>query len=201
MKFNLLAKLKNKNLAFLSLTVIFGVLLLQTAILMFAKTDVSDGLSQMDIVFRTTLSSLFGFFMSSAAMGESSTNEQDSVNKNSFKKDVPKKIGFVGDDKNSNEPKFMADESKGTENKVVADKNSSIFPPENTLESKRVFGNLRIIILSVVCIFCLTVMLFVRNFSHLVAEGNYVLLTMSLYRDIISSSTGAIIGLARGGSN
>ncbi len=189
---NLLAKFKIRNVAFLSLAIIFSVLLIQTSLLLFIDAHSSEGLEQMDVVFRTTLSSLFGFFISSAYTGKKSEGKGGDDLK------TPKQIGFIAEDANSKIPQMSwASENEKTSNSVKLE-NATEKVKKIKTEQKRVQGNGVIIVLSAVCLFCITMMIAVRNFSHLSADATYTLVTLSLYRDFISSSIGAIIGMARG---
>ncbi len=60
----------NKNIAFGSLLVLLSILLLQTGVSLFVKTEGVEGIEQLDIIFRTALSSIFGFIVSIVAGGK-----------------------------------------------------------------------------------------------------------------------------------
>ncbi len=60
----------NKNIAFGSLLILLAMLLVQTGISLFVKTQSADGIEQLDIIFRTALSSIFGFIISIVAGGK-----------------------------------------------------------------------------------------------------------------------------------
>ncbi len=185
-KFNLISRIKSKNLAFLSLIFIFMLLLIQSAILLFVGSSSSEGLSQMDIIFRTTLSSLFGFFISSTYVEKTKKDEKNNEKIS---------IGFT---QSAEEKNSLAMKNEENGNKVKQEESSGEI---NFLENKRVYNNLQVVFLSVVCLFCLIIMMVVRNFSHMIADETYALVTLSMYRDFISSSVGAIIGLSRGVAN
>ncbi len=186
-----LAKWKNKNYATISLIIIFAILLIQTAVLMFMPNSNSTELTQLDTVFRTTLSSIFGFFMSSSALSEGKKEKFENVQQQN-------KIGFTdstvpegGILKNSTEEMIEAP-SDGISELV-----GGVALPVAVQKEVVKNHNLQILLLMFTCLFCLIAMMAVRFFSHLVGGGSYVVVTLSLYRDFISGSIGAIIGLAR----
>ncbi len=182
---NFFLKMSSKNFVFLGLIVIFAILLLQSSITLFVDVT-HEGLSQIDVVFRTSLSSIFGYIMSMVSTGEFTLKE-----KNNKVENKPKTIGFSADKTLS--PTLTNNESK--------DKNISLDsnPLEITskTEEKIIKTNVQIVTLTCVCIFCLLIMLIVRNFSHLIVANSTNSVTISMYRDIISGSVGALIGLSR----
>ncbi len=190
-KMKILEQLKNKNFAMISLAVIFGVLLVQSFILLFASSPDTDGLTQIDTIFRTTMSSIFGFMISSSFAKEDKKDGEKIMTSSKNKQ-----IGF-GSAEQEGTVKMMAEPLDGQVAKAEPPQEAAILT-EKIIE-KRTYNNFKIIILTVLCLFCLTAMLIVRNFSELVTNSSYALVTMSSYRDFISSSIGALIGIARGG--
>ncbi len=182
-------KHKKRNMAMLSLFLIFIILLVQSALLMFVGGASSPELAQLDTVFRTTLSSIFGFFMSSTAIGM--------VDSNSETQSEPiKTIGFAS------QPSQDAPTAKGaTDNDAKSQASEGDIGEVNTSSSPKVtarfVNNWQIIVLTSVCLFCLIAMIAVRYFSFLITDGDNAMVTLSLYRDFISGSVGAITGLAR----
>ncbi len=162
-----LAKLRTQNLAYLSLGFIFILLLLQTSAPVFWDIGYSEGLNQIDIIFRTTLSSIFGFFISTA-LPES-------------------KKGRPGQAILQEKEAIASHKDKELTNNIVGEQ-----------QEKKIFNNFRVFILAALIVFCLLTMMLVRNFAAFIASGEYVSNTMTLYRDFISGSIGALIGMARG---
>ncbi len=181
---------KNRNVANISLFIIFAVLLIQSAILIFLKGAGSVSLDQLDTVFRTTMSSIFGFFMSSSAIKKSEKMQSNIT-------DEPRKIGFSANATATQPQASLA--SEYGEPLVPSDVVQNVGASQNSAPQPKIQYNLQVIILTSVCLFCLLIMITVRYFSGIVAEGNNTIITLSLYRDFISGSVGAIIGLARSG--
>ncbi len=193
-KRNFLSKINSKNLAFISLIVIFGILLLQTAISLFIEVEI-EAITQIDIVFRTALSSIFGYFMSMVSVSEFAIkNKRKTYTKSNNK---PKSIGFSSE-KSDNPQSFLT-----LEEEKAKDLSSEISPSieEKQPVQRKFTVNVQIIVLACVCLFCLIVMLIVRNFSHMIAPHSSNTVTISLFRDFISGSIGALIGLSRSSSN
>ncbi len=186
-----LSEISSKNIAFAGIITIFCILLLQSSFSLFVDLH-HEELAQIDVVFRTSISSIFGYLMSMVSTS-------DFVIKPKVKIDIPtqKSIGFS--------QKSMTDTlpPKGSAKTTPPEPSVAPTPPAAQvsldIEKKNIAVNVQIIVLSLVCIFCLFVLLVVRNFSELIVSNSTNGVTISLFRDIISGSVGGLIGLSRGG--
>ncbi len=179
---------KKKNSAFFGLVLILAALLFQSAFSLFVNMQ-TEGLEQIDIVFRTTITSIFGYIMSMVT-----TN--DYTIKRERKGKAPKPIGFSAES--------AADDNSPSAISLTNDSNASQTQIPNgieTIPTKNIkLYNMQIGVLTSVCLFCLLILLIVRNFSHLIIPNSSNTVTISMYRDIISGSVGALIGLSRSNS-
>ncbi len=178
--------ISSKNIAFISVVAIFIVLLAQSALSLFFA-EPSEALAQIDIVFRTSLSSLFGYLLSvvsiNGAKASKGTQPENSTQS--------KKIGFSGQSPADTPTAKMEGETE---------KSSAVLPTQpsaTSIKKKKRILNYQILILAGGCVFCLLVMIFARNFSHHLVGGSSTTATLSLYRDFISASLGALIGLSK----
>ncbi len=184
----LLSKISTKNVAFIGLISIFSVLLAQSALGLFVEMDVEE-LAQIDIVFRTAMSSIFGYLMSMVSTSDFMVKQRViKTNVNSAKT-----IGF-NTTNDENITKF-AYNSENPTNEVATKIETAPVVLEKPAKTFAI--NLQIIVLSLVCIFCLVILLIVRNFSELIVSNSTNAVTISTYRDIISGTIGALIGLSR----
>lgn len=177
---------KNRNIAFIGLAIIFVVLLLQSCFSMFVETSQSESITQMDIIFRTSLSSIFGFLMSNFAT--SSGSDKTST----IQTETPT-IGFSSADtsqslslssvRNADDISATTDISVGTTTTPVA-KAASPY-------------KMQILILIGISLFCIISLIVVRNFSYLLVNDSSTSVTIALYRDFTSGTIGALIGLSR----
>ncbi len=153
----------NKNLAYKGLVIIFGILLIQSSISLFFDSG-SGQLTQIDTVFRTAISSIFGFLMSGLVTS----------------KRKKEKTGIIAYDV-----------------KVVEVENEKEAHSEE--ENDSVDNRTQIWSILCVCIFCLVIMIVIRNFSHFIVNSSSTTITIAMYRDIISGSIGALIGASKNG--
>ncbi len=168
-----LSTMSSKNMAFFGIILIFFLLMLQSAAALFFS-NASEEITQIDIVFRTALSSIFGYIMSMVSTSDFTIKEKIKREPVSTPKPPPNPI-----------PKPTEIEIKQAE-----------LPPQ-ALEKKKIIVNVQIIVLTSVCVFCLIILLIVRNFSEMIVITDSNIVTISQYRDIISGSIGALIGLSR----
>lgn len=124
------------------------ILILQSTVSLFTSSDGMD-LSSIDIVLRTTLSSIYGYIMS-----------------------------MVWSDKPKDETK------QGCTNNI----NSSKL-------------KLQVLIVSSVCIYCLMILVVIRDFGNYFEFNSSDVATLTLFRDFISGGVGALIGLSRSKSD
>ncbi len=192
--------LSSKNVAFISIVFIFFILLAQSGIsLFFSQT--SEGLGQIDIVFRTSLSSIFGYLMSVVSI-KSVLNAQS---KEASKKTRVNSIGFQGESNKGKQKQIemiaQTESIRGevTQNESVDTAKAPILEQQKTddLPLKKVPLNYQIIILAGSCAFCLLIMVVVRNFSQYLIPSDSSVATLSLYRDFVSASIGALIGISK----
>ncbi len=176
--------LSSKSVAFMCIVVIFGILLIQSAVAMFFDVR-HEELAQIDIIFRTAISSIFGYLMSVVATADFSLKE-----KNKPQNTQVKNIGFTPD--SSQTPKSYINETDSKTSDI-----SIIPPPVNKVVEKNFRINVQIIVLACSCVFCVVLLIVVRNFSHIIVANSTNTVTISQYRDIISGSIGALIGLSQ----
>ncbi len=184
-KFNL-SKVSSKNVAFTCIISIFSILLLQSTLSLFVGM-LYEELSQIDIVFRTSISSIFGYLMSMVSTGDFVIKSKHNIITT-----TQPIIGFKADGKSD----IITSQAEKEEVKAQIIPNPI---KEQLVDSKKktLAVNVQIIVLTIVCVFCLAVMLVVRNFSELIVINASNNVTISLFRDIISGSVGALIGLSR----
>ena len=154
MKYKFLNK-DSKEVAFISLIIIFFILLAQSTISLFYETT-NNGIAQIDIVFRTSLSSIFGYLISL-------------ISTNNIKNKLESKT-----------------------NTLTVSKDNSCKPPKKTNPL-----NYQILLISFVCIFCLVLMIFIRYCSFLIVQTASSISTITVFRDFVSTSIGALIGLSK----
>ncbi len=180
----------NKNIAHIGLIVILGVLLVQSAISLFFDSG-STQLTQIDTVFRTAISSIFGFIMSRFVPSQNS--QRKTINE-----DSNRKIGFVkkADKKESTIVSEGEKPAEKAESSIATTPERNL--PLSTEESEGNHSKIQVISIISACVFCLVVMIIVRNFSQYVIGNSSTTITIAMYRDIISGSIGALIGLTKG---
>ncbi len=162
--------------------------MIQSATALFVDVKHED-IAQIDIIFRTAISSIFGYIMSMVSTADFALKNKSVQNTPS----PPKSIGFSSEEKDI--PKAISLEESGAN--TVAELLTIDQPLSISGEKKLFKANVQIIVLTSVCLFCLITLLVVRNFSeHMVANTTNGV-TISQYRDIVSGSIGALIGLSR----
>ncbi len=180
----ILLSLSSKNTAFISLIIIFFILLLQSTLSLFFN-ETSESLTQIDIVFRTSLTSIFGYLVSVVSVN-SINKKQNRENKN-----TTNTIGF-----NTETTPTTITSQLDTDNGILSTpKVTSSKLPD--VPFKKVPLNYQIVVIASICIFCLLIMISVRNFGHLLIPGNSTASTIGVYRDFVSSGIGALIGLSK----
>ncbi len=187
---SVLERMSSKNIAFIGLIVIFFVLLIQSALSLFVEMAFED-LAQIDIVFRTAMTSIFGYIMSMV----SSSDFTVTAKKKTQKVQKPNQIGFTQNE-SLETPKMIYNNTEIIDNNIILE-SGIVDGSEETVLPKNFRVNAQIIVLTTACVFCLIVMLIARNFSSLIAMNSSNTVTFSLFRDIISGSIGALIGLSK----
>lgn len=119
------------------------ILILQSTLSLLSNK--ASDLTSIDIVLRTTLSSIYGYIMSMVW---------------------------------SEKPKQV------TENTGIKDKNSPKL-------------KLQVLIVASVCVYCLLVLVVIRDFGEYFEFDSSDIATLTLFRDFISGGVGALIGLSR----
>ncbi|MFI3141241.1 MAG: hypothetical protein R3Y27_02910 [Clostridia bacterium] len=140
----------SKNLAYICLLVIMVILILQSTFSLFFTPDEGTDFSSIDVVLRTTLSSIYGYIMSMVFSEKKKIKTTQTVE-------------FEKKDLNSSHLKMQ------------------------------------VLIVSSVCIFCLFVLIIIRDFGDNFIFDSSDIATLSLFRDFISGGVGALIGLSREG--
>lgn len=171
------------------LIVIMCVLITYSILSLNASFPDSEYSARLDIFVRTSIASIFGYFISSNFI----KNEQ-AVNALPFLKDtspiivpdqqqdsstIKAKIGFTFDTENEENPK----ESIG----------ASALLAEKHLPSNKISANvLQIQIVGILCILSISVMVFIRFFGNIEEAG---ITTIAQFQDIICASIGFLIGM------
>lgn len=179
----------SRNLAHIALVIFLAVLLIQSAIGLFV-TMPNDG-DSIDIVFRTAISSIFGYIMSSIGQKKSNSNNKTS-NTSESDSGTPRQIGFSGE--TSTTSKLTLDSTKN----ASQDSGQTLSPPQSKKSISPDNLQLQTVIIACLGLFCMTVLIFLRYYEGEIAATSGVIATVAQYRDIISGSIGALIGLARG---
>lgn len=182
-------KLKNINLIDKCIIVITIILFLQFAHNLFANEIIYQTSEPIDIIIRTTIASIFGYFISANFVKNEryyknkifadikAANEISSVNvSNTDKTDGSSyySIGFV------------------SPNAAIqpALQNAVIFPSDENnplIET----NNLQIIIVTFIGIFCLVLLIIARNCTTITPHS---MSSLSLLRDIVSGCVGFLLG-------
>ncbi len=191
-KNSILDKMSSKNIAFVGLVVIFFVLLFQLAASLFFAVPFEE-ISQIDIVFRTAISSIFGYIMSMVSSTDFTMNRKKG--KQNTVKTNKKTIGFNAKDENT--PQMIYNNAGSIEDNDIIEIIDMDVKEEKISTASTFRVNVQIIVLTVACIFCLIILLVARNFSHLIVNSSSTTVTFSMFRDIISGSIGALIGLSK----
>lgn len=169
------------------LMIIMSLLLLQSSYSLFSG-PVSSEIGSIDIIIRTATASIFGYFLSSNFMRQSSGK---SIEKNSSKKQ-----NII----DSESPEAMKNKitftSQDSETSLKAG-NISVPAVENNLIEPYRDSHLQIIITAAIAIFCLLVLTVIRNMaaaeiSHFTTSAQA---TISQFRDLISGCIGFLIGV------
>ncbi len=168
-------KTASRNLAHIALVVFLGILLIQSAVGLFLPANASmDGI---DIVLRSTLSSIFGYLMSNIGLQTQTTSKEEST---------PRTIGFTAQE----EPSLQGEEGGSPPAVLPA--------PRRTVVSNL---QMQTIIIAALGFFCLGVLIALYYFGGHLEATSGAIATVAQYRDIISGTVGALIGLARGQSD
>lgn len=169
------------------LIVFMLVLLMQSTYTLFANKVNSQETSAIDIVVRTTSAAIFGYFLSA-----------------NFIKKSGKKTDAVIDAK-SNLPQTKAEITPaGAPAKAPLARNRIGFLPDNDSKAELGLGeitskcepasetaHLQVIIATIIGVFCLCVLILVRNFSQI---SPAMLATISQMRDFVSGCVGFLLG-------
>lgn len=176
----------SKNIAYIGLVLIFFLLMAQSGFtLFFDNENVSSEIQQIDIVFRTSLSSIFGYIISILAISKMSSSG------NSSKTDAITQIGFTDTDTENNRYTMLNSENESLSKPLQVGSASK--------NDKNIGANVQTIALICICLFCLVVMMLVRNFSQYISATSSASVTVAMYRDFISSGIGALIGISKSG--
>ncbi len=186
-------KVNSTVISYYGIIIIFAMLLVHSAVTMFVGGGDNTGIQQIDIILRTTMGSLFGYIISKVSMKNPTKKNQTTTSINIPPQSIEVKktegIGFRMELEGDNQP--VTEQTKTT---------ISIKSPLSTIKKEKANERVKYsqsIILVSICSFCLLVMMFVRNFSFMVSPTGTAEVTLSQYRDFISSSVGALIALSR----
>ncbi len=177
-------KVKNTNkLGYFCLVFILTVLLVQSGFSLFIETPDGTTIDGIDVVVRTTMSSIFGFIIATSANKSqiSSSNTQDKI-----------EIGF---DKSNTDMKMTKNNDQVTV-KESKSETQQASKPNNIISEP-----FQIILLTFICLFCLGVIIYVRDFGLNQVKSPSAMSIITQFREFISASIGALIALTRGYSN
>ncbi len=201
-------KTASRNLAHIALVLFLAILLIQSALGLFLPQRAD--MDSVDIVLRTAISSIFGYLMSS--MGQKSiTSTQKSQNQNQDQNpdnntnnnSAPRTIGFSGEGDTSS-LLIRADSAGQNSNQANQispnSQNSQISQNDQNAQKNWSADNLQFQTIIIACLgfFCLSVLIFLHYYTGEITATTGVIATIAQFRDIISGSIGALIGLARG---
>ncbi len=176
-------KTASRNLAHISLVIFLAVLLIQSALSLFVPQRAD--MDSVDIVLRTAISSIFGYLMSSIGQKSTATDTKKTEDNS------PRTIGFSGE---SDTTSLLS--GAGTS---VPNSSQSSQPIQSSTKSWS-SDNLQFQTIIIACLgfFCLSVLIFLHYYTGEISATTGVIATIAQFRDIISGSIGALIGLARG---
>lgn len=174
----------SKNIAYMGLVLIFFILMAQSGFsLFFDSENVSTEIQQIDIVFRTSLSSIFGYIISILAVSKMASSSKNQT--------TTTQIGFTNTDSSQNRYTMLSSENE------ISD--SILNVGSASQDNREINTNVQTIALIIICVFCLVVMILVRNLSQYISITSSASVTVSMYRDFISSGIGALIGISKSG--
>lgn len=168
---------------------VFMVLLLfQSTFNVFANHTITGDAGSIDIIIRTSTAAIFGYFLSTNFIrhaSSSSPNGTESGTKNvpaESSGEIQNHIGFSAQDTNDIGNNLELGGASGTRN-----------PEPDHPDASR----LQIITAAVIGLFCLVVLMLLRNISLLSADtatSSSATATVSQFRDIVSGCIGFLIG-------
>ncbi len=196
--------MNSKILSYICLSIIMGILLFQSGFSLFWKIPEGVNIESIDVILRTSLSSLFGLFISLMSSASQRIKKQKVITKKT------PKIGFTSNNQtektkpvlqNSQVQYYVLQNEQGeviaTEMVNLLDENVAQ-NQQNIKQEPRISINFQILVVSGICIYCLVMIIFTRNFTHFIAGGASAGSTIAQYRDFLSGGIGALIGLSRG---
>lgn len=180
-------KTASRNLAHIALVIFLAILLIQSALGLFLPQRAD--MDSVDIVLRTAISSIFGYLMSSMGQKSATTTKKTEDSSTS-----PRTIGFSGE---SGATSYLSEAETPAPNSSQSSQASQ--PSQPSLKSWS-SDNLQFQTVIIACLgfFCLSVLIFLHYYTGEITASTGVIATIAQFRDIISGSIGALIGLARG---
>ncbi len=202
--------MNSKMLSYTCLAVIMGILLFQSGFSLFWEIPEGMNIESIDIILRTSLSSLFGLFISLMSSATQRVKKQKVISAK------PPQIGFTNNAQENyakpNSKKILQNEQ--TKYYIIQNGNDEILTEkvdltnvdnaeqieklQNVKQVPRISINFQILVVSGICVYCLVMIIFTRNFSQMIASSTSAGATISQYRDFLSGGIGALIGLSRG---
>lgn len=183
-----------RNLAYLGLLLMLVILLVQSSVALFLPPADNADLSGIDIVIRTSLSSIFGFIMSMVG------NQSEKKASNQASQSEPATIGFSSEDTVTTPTSClsMTDKSSSATSKLTTAKATA---KSTRRRSSGYRTQIQIIIVIFISLYCLIVIMVLRDCNTDIASNSASISTITQYRDFVSGGIGALIGLSRSGGS
>ncbi len=180
------SELQDSNkLGYACLVLILSVLIIQSSVSLFIETAPGSSLESMDIVIRSTLSSIFGFIVATSSMSAKKNKKENEVSAS----------GNIGFDKEANDQKMkMSNQQENVKDSSIETKNTS-------KPNKIVSNTTQIILLTLICLYCLGTIIFVRNIGVDYVKNSSAVAIISQFREFISATIGALIGITKGSAD
>lgn len=166
------------------LIVFMGILLLESTYSLFAVRSGAVGLDSIDVIFRTSTAAIFGYFLSTnfvrnATVADKRSAKGASVTEQESTKAVQNSISFS---------------DSGTQTEEDA---ASANVTETAERDDSAASNLQITIAACIGLFCLVVIIVLRNLAGLYVDREAsatASATITQFRDIVSGCVGFLIG-------
>lgn len=172
------------------------VLLLQSAYSLFFKSSLGSESGSIDVIVRTSSAAIFGYFLSANFIRHASPTEKKK--KSEIKqKELEEIQSSVLEDSKKGQIGFLSSTKSGTKERGEAEALQEI--PE-----VKVAGKLQIVTATAIGLFCLIVLLLLRNVSQWkpdISETSSMTATVAQFRDFVSGCVGFLIGCPTDSSN
>ncbi len=174
-----------KRLGYYCLLSIMTVLLIQSSLTLFVDVPADSSTQALDIVVRSTLSSIFGYLLATAV-----SSTQVPLNGNDSSEKSKTTIGFS--DQVKEEVKLVNGDVKPQSKPVVKEQKSKKINTYYPVSSRT-----QIFVLTAICLYCLGVMIYVRDFGAQYVTNSSSPVIIAQFRELISGCIGALIGISK----